>query len=173
MNRLVHFVNAGLSALLIGGSLWLFRRLPDRVPRHFGIGGTADAYWEATLVHWMILPGVAIGGAALVYGAAWWIGTSPLTINVPNQQQYDALDPVSKRVVVGDVQAFLYWTGTAVLVLFSVAQWGIYRVATSGASTLPGYGRVVSLGMPVVLVIAALGLAWWLPRRVRKLSGES
>ncbi|PSQ61295.1 MAG: DUF1648 domain-containing protein [Bacteroidetes bacterium QH_10_64_19] len=173
MDRLVHIVNAGLLALLIGGSLWLFPGLPDQVPRHFGIGGTADAYWEATLLHWMGLPCIAVAVAALVYGAAWWIGTPPYSISVPNQQQYDMLDPSDKRVVIGHVQAFLHWTATAMLALFLVAQWSTYQVAMSGASTLPGYGLAVSLGMPVVLVIAALGMAWWLPRRVRKLSGES
>jgi hypothetical protein len=173
MDRLVHVVNAGLSTLLVGGSLWLLPRLPDRVPRHFGIGGTADAYWEATLVHWMVLPCIAIAVAGLVYGAAWWIGRPPYSISVPNQQQYDALDPPDKRVVIGHVQAFLHWTATAMLVLFSVAQWSTYRAAVSGTSALPGYGRAVSIGLPVVLVIASLGLAWWLPRRVRTLSGES
>lgn len=173
MDRVVHVVNAVLTGGLVGGSLWLFPHLPDRVPRHFGIGGTADAYWEATLVHWMGLPCIAIAVAGLVYGAAWWIGRPPYSINVPNQQQYDALDPPDKRVVVGHVQAFLYWTAAAVLVLFSGAQWGTYQVAASGANTLPGYGRAVSLGMPVVLVVAALGVAWWLPRRVRELSRES
>lgn len=173
MRRLLHLLNLGLPLLLVGGSLWTFPHLPAQIPRHFGIGGTADAFWEATLVHWMVLPCVAIGVAGLAYGAAWWIGTSPSTINVPNQKQYDALDPADKRVVVGHVQAFLYWTAAAMLVLFSVVQWSTYQVATSGASTLPGYGLAISLGMPVVLVIAALGLAWWLPRRVRELSGES
>jgi uncharacterized membrane protein len=95
MNRLVHVFNAGLSTLLIGGSLWLFPRLPDQVPRHFGMGGTADAYWEATLLHWMLLPCIATGVASLIYGAAWWIGKPPYSISVPNQQQYDALEPAS------------------------------------------------------------------------------
>jgi uncharacterized membrane protein len=173
MDHLVHVVNAGLSALLIGGSLWLFPRLPDQVPRHFGIGGTADAYWEATLLHWMGLPYIAVAVAALVYGAARWIGKPPYSISVPNQQQYDALDPSDKRVVNGYVQAFLHWTATAMLALFSVAQWSTYRAAVSGTNALPGYGRAVSIGLPVVLVIASLGLAWWLPRRVRTLAGES
>jgi len=173
MSRLVHGLNAGLSVLLVGGSLWLFPRLPDQVPRHFGIGGTADAYWAATLVHWMVLPGIAIAVAGLVYGAAWWIGRPPYSINVPNQQQYDALDPSDKRVVAGYVQTFLHWTATAMLVMFSVAQWSTYQVATSGTNTLPGSGWAVSLGMPVGILIATLGLAWWLPRRVRELSGES
>lgn len=71
MRRLVHVLNAGLALLLVGGSLWTFPQLPARIPRHFGLGGTADAYWAATLVHWLILPGIAIAAAAL--GLAWWL----------------------------------------------------------------------------------------------------
>lgn len=173
MTRLAHGLNAVLSILLVSGSLWVFPTLPAEVPRHFGLGGTADAYWEATLLHWMVLPAVAIVVVGIVYGAAWWTGRTPTSINVPNQEQYDALDPAHKRAVAARVQTFLYWTATAILVLFSVAQWSTYQVATSGANTLPGVGYGLTLGIPVILLLASGGLAWWLPRRVRRLAGDS
>ncbi len=173
MDRLAHGLNAVLSLLLVGGSLWVFPTLPGQVPRHFGLGGTADAYWEATLLHWMVIPSIAIVVVGIVYGAAWWTGRAPTAINVPNQEQYDALAPAHKRVVAESVQAFLYWTATAMLVLFSVAQWSTYQVATSATNTLPGLGQALTFGIPVVLLCAAGGLAWWLPRRVRRLADDS
>lgn len=173
MRRLVHGLNAGLALLLVGGSLWAFPRLPARIPRHYGLGGTADAYWDATLLHWMLGPAIALVVVGIVYGAAWWTGQAPGSVNVPNQQQYDALAPAEKRVILRDVQVFLYGTATAMLVLFSVIQASTYHVATTGADTLPTAGWVVSVGMPVGLLAAALGLAWWLPRRMRGLADDS
>ncbi len=170
MDRLTHGLNAALSLLLVGGSLWVFPTLPARVPRHFGLGGTADAYWDATLLHWMALPVIAIVVVGVVYGAAWWVGTRPSAVSMPNQQQYDALRPADQRVIARHVQTVLYGTATAMLVLFAVAQWSTYRVATSATNTLPGVGWALPLGIPVVLTIATGVLAWWLPRRMRRLA---
>jgi len=50
MDRLAHVLDAILPLLLVRGSLWVFPTLPAQVPRHFGLGGTADAYWDATLL---------------------------------------------------------------------------------------------------------------------------
>ncbi|MCS3633347.1 hypothetical protein GGP57_000638 [Salinibacter ruber] len=80
MDRLTHGLNAALSLLLVGGSLWVFPTLPARVPRHFGLGGTADAYWDATLLHWMVLPAIAIvvvGGGSTAPRGGWARGPPP------------------------------------------------------------------------------------------------
>jgi uncharacterized membrane protein len=173
MRRLLHLLNVGLALLLVGGSLWAYPQLPARIPRHFGLGGTADAYWAATLVHWMLIPTIALAVVGIVYGAAWWIGRASGRINVPNQQQYDALDPKDQHVVLNDVQTVLYGTATAMLVLFSVMQRSTYHVATTGSSALPTVGKIVLIAGPLVLLAAALGLAWWLPRRVRQLADKA
>ncbi len=172
MDRLTHGLNAVLSLLLVGGSLWVLPTLPARVPRHFGLGGTADAYWDATLLHWMALPAIAIVVVGGLYGAAWWVGTRPAAVSMPDQQRYDALRPADQRLIAGHVQTFLYGTATATLVLFVVAQGSTYHVATSATNTLPRVGWVLTLGIPVVLTIATGALAWWLPRRVRRLAGD-
>ncbi|WP_259098058.1 hypothetical protein [Salinibacter ruber] len=70
------------------------------------------------------------------------------------------------------MQTFLYGTATATLVLFVVAQGSTYHVATSATNTLPEVGWALTLGIPVVLTIATGALAWWLPRRVRRLAGD-
>ena len=172
MRRLLHLLNLGLALLLAGGSLWAYPRLPARIPRHSGLGGTADAYWDATLVHWMLLPGIALVVVGTIYGAVWWVRRNPEALNVPNQQRYNALAPADKLVLFKDVKSFLYGTTTAMLALFVVMQWSTYHVATTGSEVLPTVGRVVSIGVPLGLLAAALGLAWWLPRRVRRLADD-
>lgn len=173
MRRLFHLFNLGLAFLLVGGSLWAYPHLPARIPRHFGLGGAADAYWAATLVHWLVLPGIGLALASLLYGVAWLIGRTPGALNVPNQEQYDALDPAAKRGVLKDVQAFLYGTATAMLVLFAGMQGGTYSVATAGTEALPVAGRIGAFALPLGLLAAALGFAWWLPRRVQRLADDA
>jgi hypothetical protein len=73
-------------------------------------------------------------------------------------------------MILRDVEAFLYGTATAVLVLFLVGQWGTYHVATTASNALPTLGRVVSIGVPLGILAASLVFAWWVPRRVRRLS---
>lgn len=66
MRRLAHLLNAGLAVLLVVESLWAFPILPARIPRHFGIGGAVDAYWAATIGHWMLLLGITLTAVGLV-----------------------------------------------------------------------------------------------------------
>jgi len=70
MGRILHVLNVGLALLLVGGSLWAYPHLPAQIPRHVGLDSTADAYWAATLMHWMLFPGIALAVAGLMYGAA-------------------------------------------------------------------------------------------------------
>jgi len=173
MRRLLHLLNLGLVLLLIGGSLRAFPHLPARIPRHFGLGGTADAYWDGTLVHWLLIPGIALIIVGLVYGVVCLIGSAATSFTVSSPEQYNALAPSQQRAVARSIQSFLYGTATAMLILFSAAQWGTYRVATSATTTLPGSVRVLTVGIPVVLVVAMGVLAWWLPRRVWRLVNNS
>lgn len=170
MNRVLHVVNAGLSCLLVGGSLWVFPTLPEQIPRHFGLAGTADAFWEASLVHWMFLPGVALGLLGFLYAVAGVIKWAPSAISVPNREQYDALDPSDQRRIVGVIQSYMYWTAFGLLLLFSALQLGTHEVAIGSSNTLPP----AVLGVLVVVVIDIIGgavwLGWHLPRRVQELS---
>lgn len=153
MNRTLHVINTGLVVLLVAGSLWVYPTLPEQIPRHFGLGGTADAFWDASLAHWMVLPFCAIGTGALVYGAAWVIDWAPSSLSIPNREEYDALDPSAQRVVVGVVQRFLYGTAFGLFVLFSVFQVGTYQAAVAASNSLPTY----VLGVFVVFLIGEGG----------------
>jgi len=168
--RTLHLFNSALLALLLIGSLWLFPTLPDQIPRHFGVWGMADAYWETTLIHWMLLPIVGGGTVAIMYGAAWLIGRSPSWINTPNQERYDALDAADKRDVVAHVQVVLYLMAASALVFVSGIQAGLYQVAVSSRSSLPGFVFGTFLAFVGVIVGGSAWLLWWLPRRVRRLS---
>ena len=172
-SRLVHVVNGVLLLLLFGGSLWVYPTLPEQIPRHFGLYGQADAYWQATLVHWLLLPVVALVSAVALYGPAGIVRAVPSSwINVPNQAQYDALPPVKKRAVMSLVQRALYWMTTATLVVFLAVQGSVFYVATTAATALP----VLGVGAMAVALLAIAGLTGWLvwrlPKRIQTLSGS-
>jgi len=91
---------------------------------------------------------------------------------MPDQQRYDALRLADRRLIAGHMQTFLYGTATATLVLFVVAQGSTYHVATSATNTLLEVGWALPFGIPVFLTIATGALAWWLPRRMRRLTDD-
>ena len=168
--RLPHVVNAGLLALLIGGSLWAYPALPEQIPRHFGLYGQADAYWATTLLRWMLLPIVAVVTGGIVYGSAWLIGQAPDAVNVPNQAQYDQLSPHQKRLVTASVQRAVCWMNAPLFVVFGAIQSGGYHVATTAATALPApVIGTMAAGLLAVLGIA-VGLGRWMRRRVQQLA---
>lgn len=166
-----HLVNGTLLGILIAGSLAVYPLLPEEIPRHFGLYGQADAYWSATLLHWMLLPLVAVLSAGLLYGSAWLVGTLPsASASMPNQKQYDALSAEKKRAVLGLAQQALYWMGTALLLVFLAVQAGIFLVATTPTTRLPA-GVLATMGAGLLGVGGiVVWLVWGLPRQIRRLS---
>lgn len=171
--RVPRVLTVGLVLLLIGGSLWVYPTLPDHIPRHFGATGQADAHWETTLFRWLLLPCVSLLSAGALYVPVWIVGAVPSSwITVPNQEQYDALPPDKKRVVIGVVQRALDWMIVATLLIFVAVQAGVYYVATTPATALPGIAfGIMALGLLSVLASGGW-LVWSLPKRIRSLSSE-
>ncbi len=173
MGRPVHVVNAVLIALLFGGSLWAYPALPDRIPRHFGIGGVADAYWDASLGHWLLLPLIATGTAILVHASIWAMKTLPSSwVHVPNPEQFAALDDADQRAVRARMRGLLYWMVPPVLVLFGALQYGTYHVATTDATALPVLVNALTIGsLGAIFGVVAL-LVWRTRRWIEERAGE-
>jgi uncharacterized membrane protein len=172
-SRRPHIVNGGLLVLLLGGSLWAYPALPDQIPRHFGVGGEADAYWATTPLRWMLLPMIAVGSAGLVYGAAGLIGRAPDAVNAPSQEQYDRLSPGQKRVVAAYAQRVVYWMTTPLLGAFGAGQGGAYHVATTPATALPPAVMIAIAGGLLAVLGLAGGLGWGMRRRIRELAEDA
>jgi uncharacterized membrane protein len=164
MHRRAHAVNAVLLGLLVGGSLWAYPALPGQIPRHFGLGGVADAYWETTLARWLLLPLIAAGTVLSVYGGVWIMRTLPSSwVNVPNPEVFRALDAADRRAVRARMRGLLYWIAAPTLVMFGALQYGTYHVATTDATALPGLVNVLTVGS----LVALLGLVALLVYRTR------
>ena len=160
--RLAHASNVFLWTLLLGWSLWVYPELPERIPRHFGLSGVADAYWETTLTRWLFLPLVAAGTILLVYASVRVMkAVPPSWVNVPNPEQFAALDDADQRDIRARMRGLLYWIGPPVLVLFGALQVGSYHVATTDATALPALVNILTMGS-LGSIFGVVGLlVWW------------
>ncbi len=176
MNRsaLPHLLNGLLLVALIGGSLWVYPTLPEQIPRHFNVYGQADAWGNTTLVHWLLVPVVALFSVGLIYAPAWIVGAVPASwMNVPDREAYEALPAAQKRHVRHLVQRGLYWMGTATLLIFGAVQASTYDVATTAATALPTAG-IGAMGLGLFAIAGlTVWLIWGVPRRIRALSRPS
>ena len=153
-----HILNGALLLLLFGGGLWLYPTLPEQIPHHFDLYGQADAYGDATLVRWLLLPILAGFSAVCLYGPAWLLGTSE-----PNAE---------KQRVVTLLRRALYWMTTAMLTVMLAVQVGVYVVATTAVTILPAaVGATIVAGLLAIAGITGW-LVWGLSQRDRALSGR-
>ncbi|PQJ35889.1 hypothetical protein BSZ35_15925 [Salinibacter sp. 10B] len=146
-NRIPHLVNAGVLIVVLVGSLLLYPTLPEQMPHHFSVYGTADAYWGTTLGRWLLLPGLSILNAGTLYGTAWVVTNVPASwISVPGQEADELSTDTEQKRVRRTVERALYWMATFTLFLFVALQGGIYYVAVTPATSLPA----LVMGMQVL-----------------------
>ncbi len=137
-------------------ALWLWARLPARIPVHFGGDGLPDRWLHATPLAWLALPltGTALSG--LVWGIGRWAATVPRLWNVPEKERFLALSPQARAPIVGTVRGFLDGVGILTIVFFDLIQWWTYRTAVGAVAGLP---RLFSLFIGLVVVAAVLASA--------------
>lgn len=162
--RFVHAVNAALATALVVLTARAAGTLPDRMPHHFALDGTADAWGATTPASVWMLPLVGLGTALLFYAVAYLAPRRPGFINLPGVA-YASLAPEAQARVARMVQAFLYASATGVLVLFGALQWGTFVAAATGR--LPGAVLVALLTFVVVSVLATPILLYKLMQQAR------
>lgn len=167
--RLLHALNAALVVALVAFSLYIYPELPERIPRHFGAGGTPDAWGDRTLSSWLLLPLIGVGSAALMYVIAALLPTRPHLLNIPDRKKLLELPPGLQQHVLREAAAMLYATAFVMLLMFAAIQYGAYESALSGERS----GAVVAgiilgiAGMPLVLVIYMVRIQRRLDEAVR------
>lgn len=166
MNRILHLLNLGLLALLVGGGVWMYPRLPDQMPAHFGASGAPDRWVETDVLSWFLIVFIGIGLVLLLYGAAWWMTQRKGRVNMVNQAKYDALSPAGKAEIMGVMQQVMYLLCSFMLLLFSALQWGTYQVAMGYAARLPGGVTVVLWSTVGVSFLLAPLLIWRLHMKI-------
>ena len=151
-------------------ALWLWPRLPARIPVHFGASGAVDRWAPTTLVTWFALPLLAALISASLWGLGRWAVTAPKLWNVPEKERFLALSPEARAPVMDMVRGFLDGTGIVTILFLGLMHWWTYRTAT-GASR--GLSRLFPLWISLAVLgalVASVALYVRLQRRILEAS---
>lgn len=151
-------------------ALWLWPRLPARIPVHFGAGGTPDRWAGTTLLSWFLLPLVGTGLSALLWGIGRWSVTVPRLWNIPQKERFLALSTEARAPIMNTLRGFMDGMAVAMLVLFDVIQWWTYRTAMGAAPGLPRLFPLIVAAIVVGAVIASVALYVRLQRQILEAS---
>jgi uncharacterized membrane protein len=161
--RTLHLLNGALVAVLVGASLLALPQLPERIPIHFGFGGTPTRWVRASLLAWLGLPAVAAATASALWLAGRWGRRSPSLWNVPEKTRFLQLSPEGRAPFVERLDRVMAWVGVATTSLFAAVQWAIFATATGRAQGLPGWFSaavfLLAAAMVVLSIRANAGLA--------------
>lgn len=131
-----------------------------------GLVGLTLAHWASGRIQGVeILAGadISIAGvlvvASICYGAAWTVWAVPSSMNVPNQEAYDALSTAAKRTIIAEtLQPFLYVSATL---------WLAVVLTVAFIPALLAIVLLVLVGHFVELALAVHFLFLKLPREIK------
>lgn len=150
-------VNVALLAVLVGGALWAWPGLPERIPLHFGIDGTPDRWGGRSAAAWFAVPAIAVGMWALLQGSTAWLSRRPEWVNLPGGRRLSDLPPSARPRVLEATGRMMELVATETLVILGLVQLAMWRAAHG----LPSQGLVL-LVLAVALLSTPVLLAVWL-----------
>jgi uncharacterized membrane protein len=160
MRRFFEGVNWVLILGIVAFALWAWPQLPEKIPTHFGIDGSADAWSPRTFGSWFGVPGM---GLLIVLGIGWFramIPRKPNWVNLPDKTSLADLPKVAREPVVEMFSGFLAIIQTEVLVIFALIQLSTYRTAMGEKSQglMIMVLLIAILASPFLVVVFFLGL---------------
>lgn len=164
MKRLLHVTNGLLLTALVGGSLFVYPDLPDRIPLDFGADGSVDRWGDRSLLSWMALPLIGLATGALLMGSGLLLPHRPALLNMPDKDRLLQLPPHLQRRVLDGVAAVIHATTFVTLAMFAAIQYGAYRTAMAGdGSSVIRTGVILGL---VALPFVTIGLLVVMQKRM-------
>jgi len=139
-------VNGVLAVGLLAFALWAWTGLPDRIPTHFGLDGTADAWSVRTVWSWFGAPFIGLLLTAGLGWVRWILPRKPGWVNLPDRTRLADLPEVARRPVNEALSGFMALLQCQLLIIFSLIQFGTYRTAHGQSSQ----------GVMIVVMILAL-----------------
>ncbi len=168
--RIAQAVNLALFILLLGGSLWGYPSLPEKIPTSIRPGTVH--YEKTTLLKWLVSSFLQALVVAIPYGSVRLTARTFQQVigYVRTPDTYRSLSPQHKKIVTDLIRAYLHWLATPFLLSIIVVQVGFYHIATSSLTTMPSF-VVWTVGGLILLFIGIKNFfpAWWLPRYIQYL----
>jgi len=149
-----------------GLSIW--RRLPDRIPTHFGLRGEPNAWGAKTIFNVFGLPLIGAGALALMYVAAS-LRTSLRYWNLPRKDLILRLPPHQQEHVIAPIREAVVWVGVAISIGFSLLARDGWAVALERRETISV--ALIFLMMAAAIAATIIGTIY-INRRVRELENK-
>ncbi len=157
-------VHLFLYTLWIGAAAYVYPRLPERYPIHFGADGTPDSWVERSLVTWFMLPGIALLTWLFLYWTIRATRNAPHWWNVPEKKRFLALSEAARAPIIERLIGFIDWVAIGITLLFMGLHAGMYAAAFTETQKLP----LSTLGLILVFVVFTMGGALVMNRRIRQ-----
>ncbi|MGH7468105.1 MAG: DUF1648 domain-containing protein [Longimicrobiales bacterium] len=153
-------------ALLFAGSVLAWPALPGRIPIHFGLSGAPDVWVARTWLSWLLLPLLAAGVFALVYGIGVRSARRPHLWNLPEKARFLKMSAAEQAPIIALLLRYLSGVTLTMISFLGLTQLCIFLVATGYTHRLPWFfsaGLVLTMGG---IVISALRLRGRIRERV-------
>ncbi|RZU34359.1 DUF1648 domain-containing protein [Blastococcus saxobsidens] len=151
---------AGAGVLFAAAWVWALRRLPERVPIHFGGSGEVDA-WSSRTAALVTFAALGLGAAALFVGLVRFLARIPAEhITVPHPEHWKRPEHLARlrRLLAED----MWWFGAATLLLLAAVQ--VLVVRTAGMAD-PGLGPEGPVAIGVYSIVVIARAVWMVTRR--------
>lgn len=153
----MRYALVALQWFYFGLCCYLYPRLPERFPTHFGVGGKPDDWSQKSLLNWFALYLVGLALTVLLYYTGRFATNHPQLWNVPEKARFLALSPEARAPVTRIMQDFMTSAAIGVTLLFMAVQLTMYETAIGRTNTLPWYFAVALAG---TLMSTTLGAVW-------------
>jgi len=170
-SRTAQAINVTLLLLLLGGSLWVYPSVPDRIPQYRGFGGDVT-YWDTTLLRWLANPLFATLFVGLGYAMAYGGARNPQRVLIgdfPYKEMYRKLSLRHKRMVTDLFRTLCHAIVTPSLLAVIVSQVASYLLAMSPRMEAPALMTWLELGLMLGVTLAILPLFYlWISRSIQR-----
>lgn len=147
-------VTLALTTLLVVASVWVYPRLPPRIPAHFGARGDVNRWADTGILSWFGPVILALVLVALVEAATRWIIRNPRRVKNPDPARFAALSPRAQRMVAEEGVRPLRWMGVIAVLLLGTVQWSVLQGARGAGGAALGLVLALGLGLVVGPVLA-------------------
>lgn len=171
--RTIHLANFWLLSIYLVAVAIVWPRLPERIPIHFGLDGTADAWTRTSFLSWFGIPLMAVAMALLLLGTIKLARRSPNLWNIPEKRRFLLLSPEQRAPIEMRLERVIAIAGILTTTLFMAIHVGMYQAAMGLSTGLSRASMAIAFGSTTAIVVVALFETAAVGREIREAGTES